>query len=341
MPATVPIPTQSVVPGQLISAVLWNGEFQNIFNNFIPASFDDASSTVDQMRSMVNPFPGSVLSLATSLQGELERLRWSIAQIMDPTPGPVGKYWYEPPVKAISQLNTLLLSHAHTNGTNGGTLGTAAIQDSAITDAKIAAVDAAKLTSGSIPAARYAANTVPYSAIASDAKFAAGTRLIFCQSAVPTGWALVTTFNDKALRVVSSAGSGGVAGGNAGAVPFSSGIVLSHSHTVTSHDHNIGTHYHNEAGVMSIDSSTGMFRSASQPSDLPYGYDDVSSDISNGTTWANNTRANAFVKSGDVWRAARTSVPKGASFAQAPQTDVRVADFAGFQYVNVLVCEKL
>lgn len=45
----------------------------------------------------------------------------------------------------------------------------------------------------------------------SAAGFAAGTVLLFYQSAAPTGWTQVTTQNNKALRVVS--GTGGVAGG--------------------------------------------------------------------------------------------------------------------------------
>ena len=39
----------------------------------------------------------------------------------------------------------------------------------------------------------------------------AGTVMLFYQNAAPTGWTIVTTQNNKALRVVSSAG--GVAGG--------------------------------------------------------------------------------------------------------------------------------
>jgi hypothetical protein len=39
----------------------------------------------------------------------------------------------------------------------------------------------------------------------------AGTVMLFYQNAAPTGWTIVTTQNNKALRVVSS--SGGVAGG--------------------------------------------------------------------------------------------------------------------------------
>lgn len=40
--------------------------------------------------------------------------------------------------------------------------------------------------------------------------FAAGTKMLFAQTAAPTGWTKSTTHNDKSLRVVSgAAGSGG------------------------------------------------------------------------------------------------------------------------------------
>jgi hypothetical protein len=46
-----------------------------------------------------------------------------------------------------------------------------------------------------------------------------GTRLLFQQTAAPTGWTKVTTFNDVALRVVSGAASSG------GSVAFSTAFV--------------------------------------------------------------------------------------------------------------------
>jgi hypothetical protein len=73
-----------------------------------------------------------------------------------------------------------------------GAVGTAQITDASVTTAKIAdaAVTAAKLASG--------------------LSFPAGTRLLFQQTAAPTGWTKVTTHDNKALRVVSgSVGSGG------------------------------------------------------------------------------------------------------------------------------------
>jgi hypothetical protein len=70
----------------------------------------------------------------------------------------------------------------------------------------------------------------------------AGTVMLFYQNAAPTGWTLVTTQNNKALRVVSSAG--GVAGGTTafttvfanqapttGATTLSTSQMPSHTHT--------------------------------------------------------------------------------------------------------------
>lgn len=72
------------------------------------------------------------------------------------------------------------------------TWGAAQIKDNAITTTKIAdsSVTAAKL--------------------ASTAVFASGTRMIFHQTAAPTGWTKDTSHNDKALRITSgTVGTGG------------------------------------------------------------------------------------------------------------------------------------
>lgn len=54
------------------------------------------------------------------------------------------------------------------------------------------------------------AGKIPGSALASDALFPTGTKMLFQQTLAPTGWTKDTTHNDKALRVVSgTAGSGG------------------------------------------------------------------------------------------------------------------------------------
>lgn len=79
------------------------------------------------------------------------------------------------------------------------------------------------------------------------------TRMVFAQSVVPTGWTLVTTWNDRALRVVS--GTGGSTGGSTG---LSSGITLAHSHTVNAHTHTIssdGGHTHTTTHTHAISSA--------------------------------------------------------------------------------------
>lgn len=73
-----------------------NAEFDNILTNFTPSGMDDYSSSVSQMRSTADPYPASAESLPTSLAGELERIRYVIAQISGET------YWYQDPVVSLS-----------------------------------------------------------------------------------------------------------------------------------------------------------------------------------------------------------------------------------------------
>ena len=79
-----------------------NGEFNNILTNLTPAGIDDASVNVAAMQAMANPFPGEVLSLPTSTEGELRRLRFMLAAITG------NAYWYEAPGKTIQELNGAL-----------------------------------------------------------------------------------------------------------------------------------------------------------------------------------------------------------------------------------------
>lgn len=85
----------------------------------------------------------------------------------------------------------------------------------------------------------------------------AATVMLFYQNAAPTGWTIVTTQNNKALRVVSSAGgvSGGSVGfttafasqavsgsvGTSGATTLSTAQIPSHNHAITSNGFAAGT----------------------------------------------------------------------------------------------------
>lgn len=77
------------VPNQLITADFYNATQQNIINNFIPGKIDDYSTTLAEMGSETDPYPGGAPSLATTLAGELERIRFVIHRLQ-----PSAVAWY-------------------------------------------------------------------------------------------------------------------------------------------------------------------------------------------------------------------------------------------------------
>lgn len=99
MPATFPTPLIVVIPGQLITASLWNGEFNNLFVNLIPAGIDTYSNSDVQMQASTDPFPSGT-SRPTSLAGEIERIRYILNLIIGQT------FWYQHPSISLETLNT-------------------------------------------------------------------------------------------------------------------------------------------------------------------------------------------------------------------------------------------
>ncbi len=81
--------------GGTILAADWNAEFLNILNNLTPTGMDDASTNATAMQTTADPYPGGAESLATSLSGELQRIRYVLSQISGMT------YWYQDPVETI------------------------------------------------------------------------------------------------------------------------------------------------------------------------------------------------------------------------------------------------
>lgn len=77
-----------------------NAEIDNILNNLGPAGVDDYSTTAAQMKLTTNPGSTGSESLATSLAGELERLRYAIQQIK----GSSAANWYDAAPSTISDL---------------------------------------------------------------------------------------------------------------------------------------------------------------------------------------------------------------------------------------------
>jgi hypothetical protein len=89
---------KTVITGETITAADRNAEHQNHITNCDPDGVGDASADVAEMQATTDPYPGSSESLATSLRGELQRLRFVIKQI-------TGKaQWYIDPDTTIAAL---------------------------------------------------------------------------------------------------------------------------------------------------------------------------------------------------------------------------------------------
>ena len=116
--------------------------------------------------------------------------------------------------------------------------------DTALANSKVAKagdVMTGALTLAGDPAADFHAASKKYvdaAVAAAQSGFPAGTKMLFQQTAAPTGWTKQTTHNDKVLRVVSGTP------GSGGSVPFSTflgrtstdGVTLSTAH-MPSHNH--------------------------------------------------------------------------------------------------------
>lgn len=103
MGAQFTVPLITVIPGQIIASALWNNEWNNININFIPAGMDSYSDTDAQMQIQTDPFPGNVTSHASNLGGEIERIRFQIAQLLGTT------FWYnDPPATLASLVNDIV-----------------------------------------------------------------------------------------------------------------------------------------------------------------------------------------------------------------------------------------
>jgi hypothetical protein len=77
-----------------------NAEFDNVLNNFEPLMLNDYSTNVTQMQVVTDPGEVGTESLATTLAGELARLRNMLKEITGKT------HWYESPANSLASLST-------------------------------------------------------------------------------------------------------------------------------------------------------------------------------------------------------------------------------------------
>lgn len=75
--------------GTVLTATIYNTDHQNHIDNGIPSQLDDYSGNTTEMRAQTSPGSVGSESLPTTLAGEIERLRYTIAQMKGTT------FWYE------------------------------------------------------------------------------------------------------------------------------------------------------------------------------------------------------------------------------------------------------
>ena len=77
--------------GLLLTAAIYNADHENHITNGIPSQLDDYSVSVAEMQTTTDPGEVGTESQATSLAGELERIRFALAEAKGAT------YWYQTP----------------------------------------------------------------------------------------------------------------------------------------------------------------------------------------------------------------------------------------------------
>lgn len=93
------------VDGESIDQTKYNADHQNHIDNLVPDMIDDYSSNATEMRDETDPGESGSESLATSIGGELRRLRYAIRELKGTT------YWYQTaavPLDEIPRTNYLI-----------------------------------------------------------------------------------------------------------------------------------------------------------------------------------------------------------------------------------------
>lgn len=102
------------VTGDTLLAADLNAEFDNILTNLLPLMIDDYSVNVAQMQVQTDPGEVGTESLATTLGGELARLRFEIAEIKGTT------YHYTTATTSLNQLSSVLGTSLTANRISAG-----------------------------------------------------------------------------------------------------------------------------------------------------------------------------------------------------------------------------
>lgn len=91
------------VTNEVLTASDLNAEFNNILTNSISDSIVGTSGSVGAMRTTVSPGAVSSESLASNVTGEIQRLRYMLAQIIG------GAQWYSAPSRSLAASSLAVL----------------------------------------------------------------------------------------------------------------------------------------------------------------------------------------------------------------------------------------
>lgn len=258
MGTTGTVPLQSAIADQLITSALWNAEFANIGTLMDAAGCGGHSSTDAEAQIQTAPFPGSVLSKATSIAGELERIRNQLAAILG------TDYWYKPAATNLTSVGNVVVPI-------GGVIDFPVVTPP---NASWHLADGTAI-SRSIYATLFALIGTTFGA--GDAS---------------------TTFNlpnytDRMSIAAGNLYAGGATGGAVSNTPAISITDPGHNHTQNSHTHTMGNHTHSTpAHIHTLDTVT---KSASSSATSQYLKDDgtgamaVTSGAGTGTVEKNTT----------------------------------------------------
>lgn len=117
--------------GETLTAADLNAEFNNLLTNLTPGGVDDYSASNTEMRTVTDPYPASSESLATSLSGEVERMRYQILEIKKAMQASNVTYWYQdlPTAGFFTNTGTAIgigdTTPDYTFDVEGGTIATA------------------------------------------------------------------------------------------------------------------------------------------------------------------------------------------------------------------------
>lgn len=154
-----------------------------------------------------------------------------------------------------------------------------------------------------------------------------GTRMMFFQAAVPTGWTQVTDHNDKMIRIVSGTG-----GGSGGTNDVSTG--LSHAHTDSGHVHSIPEasieHYHQTSVVQADNDALAVVGAINGQGDA----------VPNGTG-AHVFQGTQVLSSVSGWQYQRTGPVEGYANGNTGSSTATISTEAPtFKYVDCVIGAK-